>query len=67
MNDSRQIKTALVSVYHKDGLDQIIRALAAAGVRFLSTGGTRSFIESLGFECDAVRISPAIPLSLAAA
>ena len=54
MNDSRQIKTALVSVYHKDGLDQIIRALAAAGVRFLSTGGTRSFIESLGFECDAV-------------
>ena len=54
MNDSRQIKTALVSVYHKDGLDQIIRALAGAGVRLLSTGGTRSFIESLGFECDAV-------------
>lgn len=54
MNESRQIKTALISVFHKDGLDQIIRALAAAGVRFLSTGGTRSFIESLGFECDAV-------------
>lgn len=54
MTESRQIKTALVSVYHKDGLDEIIRALAAAGVRFLSTGGTRSFIESLGFECDAV-------------
>ncbi len=54
MSDSIKIKTALVSVYHKDGLDNILRALAADGVRFLSTGGTRSFIESLGFECDAV-------------
>lgn len=54
MTQSRQIKTALVSVYHKDGLDNILRSLAAAGVRFLSTGGTRSFIESLGLECDAV-------------
>ena len=54
MNEIRQIKTALVSVYHKDGLDQILRSLAASGVRFLSTGGTRSFIESLGMECDAV-------------
>lgn len=54
MTESRQIKTALVSVYHKDGLDSILRALAAAGVKLLSTGGTRSFIESLGLECDAV-------------
>lgn len=52
--DLKKIKTALVSVYHKDGLDEILAMLARDGVRFLSTGGTRSFIESLGYPCDAV-------------
>ena len=50
----KKIKTALVSVYHKDGLDEIITLLHKDGVKFLSTGGTKSFIESLGFPCDAV-------------
>ena len=54
MSGTKPIKTALVSVFHKDGLDEIIKKLHADGVRFLSTGGTKSFIESLGFECDAV-------------
>ncbi len=50
----KKIKSALISVYHKDGLDQIIRRLAADGVKFYSTGGTQTFIESLGLECTAV-------------
>ncbi len=50
----KPIRTALISVFHKDGLDNILKQLAASGVRFLSTGGTRSFIESLGYECSAV-------------
>lgn len=54
MSDIRKIKTALVSVFHKDGLDEIIKLLHSQGVKFLSTGGTRSFIESLGIPCDAV-------------
>ena len=54
MDQTKKIRTALVSVYHKDGLDDILKALAADGVRFVSTGGTRSFIESLGLECAAV-------------
>ena len=54
MSESKRIKTALVSVYHKDGLDAIIRRLAEEGVEFLSTGGTRQFIESLGYPCKAV-------------
>lgn len=54
MSESKRIKTALVSVYHKDGLDAIIRRLAEEGVEFLSTGGTRHFIESLGYSCHAV-------------
>ena len=53
-DEVKKIKTALVSVYHKDGLDEIIKLLHADGVRFLSTGGTRSFIEGLGIPCDAV-------------
>ena len=54
MSERKKIKTALISVYHKDGLDEILRLLHEDGVKFLSTGGTRSFIESLGFPCDAV-------------
>lgn len=54
MSDNKRIKTALVSVFHKDGLDEILSLLHQQGVKFLSTGGTRSFIESLGYECDAV-------------
>ena len=54
MSESKRIKTALVSVYHKDGLDMIIRRLAEEGVEFLSTGGTRHFIEGLGYPCHAV-------------
>ncbi|WP_300728236.1 bifunctional phosphoribosylaminoimidazolecarboxamide formyltransferase/IMP cyclohydrolase [uncultured Bacteroides sp.] len=54
MSESKRIKTALVSVYHKDGLDAIIRRLAEEGVEFLSTGGTRHFIEELGYPCHAV-------------
>ena len=54
MDEMKKIKTALISVFYKDGLEEILRLLNADGVRFLSTGGTRSFIESLGYECDAV-------------
>ena len=54
MADTKRIKTALISVYHKEGLDEIITKLAEEGVQFLSTGGTRQFIEGLGFACQAV-------------
>ena len=54
MSETKRIKTALVSVYHKEGLDEIITKLHEEGVEFLSTGGTRQFIESLGFPCKAV-------------
>ncbi|HBI59574.1 MAG: bifunctional phosphoribosylaminoimidazolecarboxamide formyltransferase/IMP cyclohydrolase [Duncaniella sp.] len=54
MSDIKKIKTALISVFHKDGLDNILSLLNKNGVKFLSTGGTRTFIESLGYECEAV-------------
>ncbi|MDE5989158.1 MAG: bifunctional phosphoribosylaminoimidazolecarboxamide formyltransferase/IMP cyclohydrolase [Duncaniella sp.] len=54
MSDNKRIKTALISVFYKDGLEEILSLLHADGVKFLSTGGTRSFIEGLGYECAAV-------------
>jgi phosphoribosylaminoimidazolecarboxamide formyltransferase/IMP cyclohydrolase len=54
MTENKKIKRALVSVFHKDGLDEILRTLHAQGVELLSTGGTQSFIESLGIPCTAV-------------
>ncbi|MBD5379037.1 MAG: bifunctional phosphoribosylaminoimidazolecarboxamide formyltransferase/IMP cyclohydrolase [Bacteroides sp.] len=54
MSDIRKIKTALISVFHKEGLNEIIELLNKNGVKMLSTGGTRDFIISLGYECDAV-------------
>lgn len=46
----KPIKTALVSVYYKDGLDILIHTLAKQGVTFYSTGGTQAFIEGLGYK-----------------
>lgn len=54
MSDVKKIKTALISVFYKDGLEEILSMLNADSVKFLSTGGTQSFIESLGYECQAV-------------
>jgi AICAR transformylase/IMP cyclohydrolase PurH len=54
MADTKKIKTALVSVFHKDGLDELLAKLNEEGVKFLSTGGTQKFIESLGYECEKV-------------
>jgi phosphoribosylaminoimidazolecarboxamide formyltransferase/IMP cyclohydrolase len=51
---SRKIQTALISVYHKDGLEEILSELNHLQVKFISTGGTRDFITSLGYECETV-------------
>lgn len=48
------IRRALISVYHKEGLAEILALLHQAGVEFVSTGGTHAFIESLGYPCVAV-------------
>jgi len=54
MSDNKKMKTALVSVFHKDGLEEIITTLHKEGVQLLSTGGTQEFIESLGIPCQRV-------------
>ena len=54
MAETRKIKAALISVFHKDGLEDILAKLNQEGVKFLSTGGTQKFIESLGYDCQKV-------------
>lgn len=54
MTGNKKIKTALISVFYKDGLEQILKVLNDNGVKFLSTGGTQTFIKSLGYSCEAV-------------
>ncbi len=54
MADRKKIRSALISVYHKENLDEIIRALHALGVRIFSTGGTQQFIASLGVPVEPV-------------
>lgn len=54
MANTKPIKTALISVFHKDGLDELLAKLHEGGVKFLSTGGTHDFIVSLGYPCEKV-------------
>ena len=61
MSEIKTIRTALISVYHKDGLEEILAALHREGVKLLSTGGTQKFIESLGYPCQRVEDGTAYP------
>lgn len=46
----KKIKSALISVFYKDGLEPIVKKLAEQGVTIYSTGGTQSFIEKMGVD-----------------
>ena len=48
MSDIKTVKSALISVFHKDGLEPIVKKLDELGVTIYSTGGTETFIKDLG-------------------
>lgn len=50
MSDIKQAKTALISVFSKEGLEPIIRKMNELGIIIYSTGGTQTFINDLGIE-----------------
>ncbi len=54
MNTQKKIQSALLSVYNKDGLEDILAELERLSVRIFSTGGTASFIESKGLQVTKV-------------
>jgi phosphoribosylaminoimidazolecarboxamide formyltransferase / IMP cyclohydrolase len=47
---NKKIQSALISVFYKDGLENIVQLLADNGVTIYSTGGTQTFIEKLGLK-----------------
>jgi phosphoribosylaminoimidazolecarboxamide formyltransferase/IMP cyclohydrolase len=50
MSKSKKVKSALISVFHKDGLEPIVKKLDELGIRIYSTGGTEKFIKELDIE-----------------
>ncbi len=48
--DTKKIKTALISVFHKDGLETIAGLLKQNGIKIFSTGGTMKYLQALGLE-----------------
>jgi len=54
MNELKQIKTALISVFYKENLDKIVQELKRLNIKIYSTGGTLSFINDCGVSATAV-------------
>ncbi|UAB81611.1 bifunctional phosphoribosylaminoimidazolecarboxamide formyltransferase/IMP cyclohydrolase [Marixanthomonas sp. SCSIO 43207] len=50
MGDTKKITSALISVFHKEGLEPIVKQLDKLGVTIYSTGGTQKFINDLGID-----------------
>lgn len=57
----KTIKRALISVFDKDGIEPIVRKLDNLNVEIYSTGGTFTFIESLGIKCKTVESLTSYP------
>lgn len=47
---TKKATSALISVFHKDGLEPIVRKFEELGITIYSTGGTEKFIRELGVE-----------------
>lgn len=57
----KKVKSALISVFYKDGLEPLVKLLSDQGVVIYSTGGTQDFIEKLGLNCIPVESITAYP------
>ncbi len=58
---NKKINSALISVFYKDGLENIILQLQQLGITIYSTGGTQQFIEALGVQCVPVESLTSYP------
>ena len=57
----KQINSALISVFYKDGLEPLVKKLAQLGVTIYSTGGTQQYIQNLGIPCIPVETLTSYP------
>ena len=51
---NKTIKSALISVFNKEGLEPIVNRLSSLGIVLYSTGGTYTFIDQLGLKVNLV-------------
>jgi phosphoribosylaminoimidazolecarboxamide formyltransferase / IMP cyclohydrolase len=58
---NKKIKSALISVFYKDGLEPLLKTLQQQNVTIYSTGGTKTFIDSLGIQCVSVETVTEFP------
>tara|TARA_Y100001968_G_scaffold79173_2_gene70473 strand:+ start:462 stop:1988 length:1527 start_codon:yes stop_codon:yes gene_type:complete len=61
MTEKRKIKSALISVFSKEGLEDLANELNHLGVQIYSTGGTQSFLEDMGISVNAVESLTSYP------
>jgi phosphoribosylaminoimidazolecarboxamide formyltransferase/IMP cyclohydrolase len=61
MSQLKTIQSALISVYYKDGLEELVRELNNNDVTIYSTGGTQAFIEGLGIPVTPVETLTSFP------
>ncbi len=57
----KKLKSALISVFYKDGLERIVNKLDELGIKIYSTGGTKKFIEDLGYDVQSVESVTSYP------
>ncbi|GAC1584729.1 MAG: bifunctional phosphoribosylaminoimidazolecarboxamide formyltransferase/IMP cyclohydrolase [Ginsengibacter sp.] len=57
----KQIKSALISVFYKDGLENLVKLLDELKITIYSTGGTQKFIEDLNIKCIPVESLTSYP------
>ncbi len=60
-SQDKKVKKALISLFHKDGIDEAIRDLHANGVEIFSTGGTQKAIEAMGIPVTTVESLTGFP------
>ena len=58
---NKKIKSALISVFNKDGLQNVVQLLHSLDIKIYSTGGTQKFIEGLKIECTPVESLTSYP------
>ena len=61
MTDQIRIKSALISVYEKDGIEEIAGKLVSLNVQIISTGGTYDFLKSKGIDAIAIESITSYP------
>ena len=61
MTDLIKIKSALISVYDKDGIEELARKLVSFGIQIISTGGTYDFLHARGIEAASIESVTSYP------